>query len=187
LGVRNRSRFYSRKRVQPLYFYQKFVLTHKSGGSQNAAPAFFKSPNMKLGNREYIAIGVVAVVLLIAYKQGIFSKQAGQYVPPSVAGATDGSTPTLSPNQYENKATSIRTSLGTVGSGITGPLGVIVQDLDETSDADLIGIANAYAKKYPNDEYPTLYSIIDGTTSNYFSNTYTLKYKVLERLKKLGL
>ena len=140
----------------------------------------------QLQTKEYTAIGVLVVVLVVAYSQGLFSKDRGKNVNPNTA-AQDGSTPTLSNNQYDNKATTVHTSLQGYLQGFGGDLWTILADLDALNDSDLIQVANAYSRLYPNDEYPTLYSIIQSTTAFYFSETYTLKYEVLARLKKLGV
>ena len=141
---------------------------------------------MNLKPKEYIGIGVLLVLLIYAYQKGLFSPDRGRKIDPN-ANAKDGSSPSLDQQKYENKAVSIHTSLQSYFMGIWGDLSTILKDLDGLTDADLIQTANAYASLYPNDDYPTLYSIINATTTNYFSDTYTLKYKVLERLKNLGL
>lgn len=136
--------------------------------------------------REYIAAAAFGIVFLYAYSKGVFSKGRGREV--TAAAATDGSTPNLSNAQYINKATAIHNSLSqTYFQGFGGDLWTILNDLDNLKDADLIAVSNEYARLYPNDPYPTLYSLIESVTAFYFSETYTLKYKILERLKKLGL
>jgi hypothetical protein len=136
--------------------------------------------------REYIALGAFAAVLLYAYSQGVFSKEKGQQLNP-VTTVTDGSVPTLDEAQYKNKATNAHDSLQSYFQGYGGDLWTICNDLNALKDADLIETANAYAKLYPNDDNKTLYSLIQSVTAFYFSSTYTLKYELLERMKKLGL
>lgn len=133
-----------------------------------------------------IAGAVLILVFFIALKKGVFSADKGRDIDPD-KGAQDGSTPTKDQAYYINKAISIHESLSSYGQGLSGELYNIIQDLENLNDADLIEVANAYASKYPNDEYKTLYALISSTTTFYFSSTYTLKYELLDRLKKLGL
>lgn len=141
---------------------------------------------MKLTVKEYTALGVLAVVLLIAYQKGLFSRDKGNVIDTS-KGVKDGSTQTIENAEAKNKAVAIHTSLQGYFTGFWGDLYTILADLDKLNDADLIAVANQYAALYPNDDYPTLYAIINGTTANYLSSTYTLKYKILQRLKDIGL
>lgn len=141
---------------------------------------------MNLNTQEKMALGFFIVVLFIAIKKGVFTRDKGQKLDVTTT-VTDNSTPTLSDAQYKNKAISIHNSLSSSFQGFTGELENIVDDLTGLKDADLISTANAYAALYPTDDYKTLYSIIQGTTANYFNDVYTKKYALLERMKKLGL
>ena len=135
-----------------------------------------------------IALGIVGVLLIYAYSQGLFSKDRGRVVNPTTPGTvTDNSVPTLQASQYTNKATNIHTSLTQYFQGLWGDMYTILADLQAMPDADLIQTANEYARLYHNEDAPTLYAAINGVSTWYGSSTYTLKYDVLERLKKLGL
>lgn len=144
---------------------------------------------MKLEKREYIGLGILFLVLVIAYQKGLFSKDKGRQLSTtgSNSAVTDGSAPSLQTAQYQNKANAIYTSLSGYGQGLSGELWNILTDLKNMSEADLISTANAYAALYPNDDYPTLYALLQSTTTVFYTSTYDLKYEVLERLKKLGL
>lgn len=137
-------------------------------------------------DRNTIAAGIFIVVLFIALQKGVFSKDKGKQLD-TARTVTDGSQPSLQPEQYTNKATSIHNSLQSNLQGFGGELESIVDDLQALKDADLIETANAYARLYPNDEYKTLHNVIQGTTAFYFNDVYTKKYELLARMKKLGL
>ena len=135
-----------------------------------------------------IAIGVFGAVLLYAISRGFLKRDKGQVVDSSNA-AKDGSAPSLSTEQYKNKAINIRNSLAdTSGQALFGnEYYNIITDLLQESDSDLIEIANAYARLYPTQDYPTLYGLLQSVYTWAGGTTYALKYKLLERMKNLGL
>ena len=141
---------------------------------------------IKLSNTEIFGLVGLAALLYFAYSKGVFSPEKGRQINPENT-VTDNSTATLSQNQYTNKATSIYNTVTTTASGLGGGFGQVLEELNGMNQTDLIGVANEYAKKYPNSEFKTLYSLINAEYTWAWSSTYYLKYEVLEKLSKLGL
>lgn len=141
---------------------------------------------MKLDTREIFGLGVLAIVLIVAYQKGLFSKDRGRIINANVA-AQDGSTQTYQDQQLINKATSIKESLENNWSLWSSSFSNILIELKNMNDSDLIALSNKYAQLFPNYEYPTLYRVIDAEYTWYFSDDYDNKQLVLTRLQKLGV
>ena len=138
---------------------------------------------MNLSTQELLVIGAVVVVLIIAYKRGVFKSDKGFRT--SEGNATDGSSVTIDDNTAKNKAKAFRDAL--IGNSTSRDIFVNACDsLLQLNQSDLIKVSNTYNSLYVNKEYNTLRSLLVQEWALY-DESAKKKKALLDKFTQIGI